>query len=69
MKKFVAIRSSDGALFIITAPTAVDAYHVFGRDVEKMAEPIDTGDVDIDLTEIDEHTAAAVQAIGGSDGP
>lgn len=52
MKHFVAVESASGRLIACDAKDAEDAYHVIGRKVLGMTEPIDTGNVDVDLYEL-----------------
>lgn len=54
MKSFVAIESSSGRVIACHAKDAEDAYHVIGVQVYGMTEPIDTGNVDVDLYELPE---------------
>lgn len=52
MKRFVAIECSTGRVIACAAKDAEDAYHVIGEKVYGMLEPIDTGNVDVDLYEL-----------------
>lgn len=52
-REYLAIRSSDGKPFAIGPVAGADeAYVVFGRQICGMQDPIDTGNVDIDLYEL-----------------
>lgn len=52
MKNFVATESSSGRLIQVRATDAEEAYKVIGRALYGMTDPIDTGDVDVDIVEL-----------------
>jgi hypothetical protein len=52
MKEFIGIESSSGRIVHVTAKDIETAYHVIGRILYEMNEPIDTGNIDVDLYEL-----------------
>lgn len=60
MRQFIAIESSSGKVIYVTAETKEKAYHVIGRVLYGMPDPIDSGNVDVDLFAIvPEHSESA----------
>lgn len=60
---FVVRENSTGKLYYVVAKNQEDVYHVFGREVYGMVEPMDSGNVDVDLWLLPDLKAAGVVAV------
>jgi len=63
VKVYLVQENSTGKLFLLSAKDTESAYKLFGKVIDGMEEPIDTGNVDINLFEVKPVPKGQVQSI------